>query len=55
MATPGADRLALAHQREIATIAGGVTSVVISTALGADVTSISTWYWAVADGLIASN
>ena len=53
MATPAADRLALAHQREIATIAGGVTSVVVSTALGADVTSVSTWYWAVADGLIA--
>lgn len=52
MATPGADRLALAHQREIATIAGGVTSVVVSVAMGADLASISTWYWGVIDGLL---
>lgn len=52
MATDAADRLAQRHQRDIATIAGGVTSVVISTALGADPLAISTWYWGVVDGLI---
>jgi len=52
MATPGADQLALAHQREIATIAGGVTSVVVSVAMGADIASISTWHWGVIDGLL---
>lgn len=48
-----ADRLALQHQRDIATIAGGVTSVVISAALGADPMAIGTWYWGAVDGLIS--
>lgn len=48
-----ADRLAQQHQRDIATIAGGVTSVVASVALGADPLAIGTWYWGVVDGLIS--
>jgi len=48
-----AERLALQHQRDLATIAGGVTSVVATTALGGDPAAISTWYFGVVDGLLA--
>jgi len=53
MATLAADRLAQRHQREVATVAAGVTSVVVQTALGADPADISTWYWGAVDGLVS--
>jgi hypothetical protein len=52
MSVPGADRLARQHQRDLATITAGVTSVVANTALGADPSDIATWYWGVVDGLL---
>jgi len=48
-----AERLALQHQRDLATIAGATTSVVASVAMGADPATISTWYFGVVDGLLA--
>ncbi len=48
-----AERLAQAHQRDVALIAGGVSSEVFNVALGADPAAVSTWFFAAVDGIMA--
>jgi hypothetical protein len=47
------DRLAIAHQKDVAATAGGVTSGVVNIAMGADPLSVSTWFYAAIDALTA--
>lgn len=47
------DRLAIEHQKQVATVAGGVTSGVVNIAMGADPLSVSTWFYAAIDALTA--
>lgn len=51
-ARTASDRLAIAHQKDVATVAGGVASAVIATAMGADPAAISFWFSAALDGLL---
>ncbi len=52
-ARTASDRLAIAHQKDVAAVAGTAASAVISTALGADPIAISTWFYSALDGLLA--